>query len=111
MYARHGQQSASFLMDYTEELQAALLNLHGVTSTYIDSVPANEEFQGETVWRRYVTVLDLPPVDSPQTAVKVARPPIKKRPSRKERICHAESRRQGCEPIVIGWATRKSSTS
>ena len=90
-------------MDYIAELQAALLNLHGVSSTYVESVPVHEEFNGETVWqgevevfeirghpkakrayawghvtgkedqaRRYVTVLELPPVDSPQTAVKVA---------------------------------------
>lgn len=90
-------------MDYIEELQAAILNLHGCTSTYIETVPVHEEFQGETVWqgevevfeieghpkatraygwghasgeddqaRRYVTVLELPPVDSPQTAVKAA---------------------------------------
>jgi hypothetical protein len=90
-------------MDYIAELQAALLNLHGVTSTYVESVPVVEEFHGETIWqgevevfdirghpkatrayawghvtgeedqaRRYVTVLELPPVDSPQTAVKVA---------------------------------------
>ena len=90
-------------MDYVEELQAAILNLHGCTSTYIESVPVHEEFQGETVWqgevevfeieghpkakrayawghatgeddqaRRYVAVLELPPVDSPQTAVKAA---------------------------------------
>lgn len=90
-------------MDYIEELQAALLNLHGVSSTYVESVPVVEEFNGETLWqgevevfdirghpkanrayawghatgendqaRRYVTVLELPPVDSPQTAVKAA---------------------------------------
>lgn len=90
-------------MDYIEESQAAILNLHGCTSTYIESVPVHEEFQGETVWqgevevfeieghpkakrayawghvtgeedqaRRYVTVLELPPVTSPQTAVKAA---------------------------------------
>ena len=90
-------------MDYIEELQAALLNLHGVTSQYVETVPVTETFQGETVWqgevevfdirghpkaqrayawghatgeddqaRRYVAVLELPPVDSPQTAVKVA---------------------------------------
>jgi hypothetical protein len=90
-------------MDYIEELQAALLNLHGVTSTYVETVPVIEEFQGKVVWqgevevfeirghpkakyaygwgystgdegqgRRYITVLELPPVDSPQTAVKVA---------------------------------------
>jgi len=90
-------------MDYIAELQAALLNLHGVTSTYVESVPVTETFNGETIWqgevevfdirghpkatrayawghvtgeedqaRNYVTVLELPPVDSPQTAVKVA---------------------------------------
>jgi hypothetical protein len=90
-------------MDYIEELQAALLNLHGVTASYVETVPVEETFQGETVWqgevevfdirghpkatrayawghvsgdddqgRRYVTVLELPPVDSPETAVKAA---------------------------------------
>lgn len=90
-------------MDYIAELQAALLSLHGVSSTYVESVPVVEEFQGEIVWqgevevfeirghpkakyaycwgyssgddndsRKYVTVLELPPVDSPQTAVKAA---------------------------------------
>lgn len=90
-------------MDYIAELQAALLNLHGVSSTYVESVPVVEEFHGETIWqgevevfdihghpkakrayawghatgeedqaRNYVTVLELPPVNSPQTAVKVA---------------------------------------
>lgn len=90
-------------MDYIAELQAAILNLHGCSSTYVETVPVTEVFQGETVWqgevevfdirghpkakrayawghatgeedqaRRYKTVLELPPVDSPQTAVKVA---------------------------------------
>ncbi len=90
-------------MDYIAELQAALLNLHGVSSTYVESVPVTEEFHGETLWqgevevfdirghpkakrayawshatgeddqaRNYITVLELPPVDSPQSAVKVA---------------------------------------
>jgi hypothetical protein len=90
-------------LDYIEELQAAILNLHGCTSTYVETVPVTETFKGEIVWtgevevfeirghpkakrayawghvtgeedqaRRYVTVLELPPVDSPQTAVKVA---------------------------------------
>lgn len=88
-------------MDYIAEIKAALLSLHGVTSTYVESVPVTEEFQGEIVWqgevevfeirghpkakyaygwgyggedeaRKYVTVLNLPPVDSPQTAVKAA---------------------------------------
>src|SRR5712691_39829 len=90
-------------MDYIEELQAAILKLHGCSSTYVETVPVTETFQGETVWqgevevfdirghpkakrayawghvtgeadqaRRYVTVLELPPVNSPETAVKVA---------------------------------------
>lgn len=88
--------------DYIAELQAAILNVHGATSTHVETVPVIEEFQGETVWqgevevfdirghpkatrcygwgysadedqgRRYVAVLGLPPVTSPQTAVKAA---------------------------------------
>lgn len=87
-------------MNYIEELQAAILNLHGCNARYVETVPVTEVFQGETVWegevevfetmdhpkakrvyawghatgeddqaRRYVCVLELPPVDSPQTAV------------------------------------------
>ena len=89
-------------MDYIAELQAALLNLHGVSSTYIETVPVVEEFQGETLWqgevevfdirghpkakraygwgfvinendgRKYVAVLEVPPVHSPLTAVQAA---------------------------------------
>jgi hypothetical protein len=89
------------MADYIAELQAAILNLHGCESTYLESVPVIEEFNGETIWqgevevfeirghprakrcyawghvtgdndqaRRYVTVLELPPVTSPQTAVR-----------------------------------------
>ena len=89
------------MVDYIAELQAAILKLHGCTTTYLETVPVTEEFQGETVWqgevevfetrdhpkakriyawghvtgdndqaRRYITVLELPPVDSPQTAVR-----------------------------------------
>jgi hypothetical protein len=87
--------------DYIAELQAAILNVHGATSTHVETVPVVEEFQGEIVWqgdvevfdirghpkatrcygwgysadddqRRYVAVLALPPVTSPQTAVKAA---------------------------------------
>jgi hypothetical protein len=90
-------------MDYIAELQAAILNLHGCESKYLETVPVMETFKGETVWqgevevfelsghpkakkayawghatgendqaRRYVAVLDLPPVDSPQSAVRAA---------------------------------------
>lgn len=90
------------MSDYIAEIQAAFLNLHGCTATYVETVPVVEEFQGQTIWqgdvevfdisghpkairgygwgyttsesggRRYFTVLELPPVDSPQTAVKAA---------------------------------------
>jgi len=90
-------------MDYIAELQAAILNLHGCASTYVESVAVTETFRGETVWqgeveifdirghpkakrayawghvtgekdqaRRYLAVLELPPVNSPETAVKAA---------------------------------------
>lgn len=88
--------------DYIQELEAAILNVHGAQATHVETVPVTEEFQGETVWqgevevfnirghpkaqrcygwgystdedqgRRYVAVLELPPVDSPQSAVKAA---------------------------------------
>lgn len=87
--------------DYIEELKAAILNVHHAQATHVETVPVVEEFQGETVWqgevevfdirghpkakrcygwgystdddqRRYVAVLELPPVTSPQTAVKAA---------------------------------------
>lgn len=88
--------------DYIEELKAAILNVHGATATHVETVPVTEEFQGETVWqgevevftirghpkakraygwgfvvnenqgRKYVAVLELPPVNSPLTAVQAA---------------------------------------
>jgi hypothetical protein len=90
------------MSDYIAEIQAVFLKLHGCDATYIETVPVVEEFQGKTVWegdvevfdirghpkairgygwgytttdaggRRYFTVLELPPVDSPQTAVRAA---------------------------------------
>lgn len=87
---------------YIAEIQAVFLKLHGCEATYVETVPVVEEFQGKTIWqgdvevfdltghpratrgygwgytttegggRRYFTVLELPPVDSPQTAVKAA---------------------------------------
>jgi hypothetical protein len=88
--------------DYIGELIAVFSKLHNCDATYVETIPVVEEFQGETVWqgdvevfeitghakakrgygwgyvasesggRRYFTVLELPPVDSPQTAVKAA---------------------------------------
>lgn len=90
------------MSDYIAELQAVFVKLHNCDAEYVETVPVREEFQGETIWqgdvevfdirghpkatrgygwgyttsesggRRYFTVLELPPVDSPQTAVKAA---------------------------------------
>lgn len=90
------------MSDYIAELQAVFMKLHNCDADYVETVPIVEEFQGETIWqgdvevfdirghpkatrgygwgyvtgegggRRYFTVLELPPVDSPQTAVKAA---------------------------------------
>ena len=87
-------------MEYLEELQDAIRRLHGVESEYVETVPIVEEFEGRTMWegdvsvfnvighpqtdtayawidyqagkKRYVAVLKLPPVDSPQLAVRAA---------------------------------------
>ena len=88
-------------MDYIEELQSAITRLHGCQSAYLETVPVSEVFQGEIVWqgdvevfeihghptakrcyawshdtdktgKRFVAVLELPPVDSAQSAVKAA---------------------------------------
>ena len=90
------------MSDYIAEIQSVFLKLHGCDASYLETVPVVEEFQGETVWegdvevfelsghpkasrgygwgyvtsdeggRRYFVILELPPVDSPQTAVKAA---------------------------------------
>jgi hypothetical protein len=90
-------------MDYIEALQDAIKKLHGCDSTYLESVPVHETFQGKTVWAgevevfeirghpkakrcygwahkegekeehtRYIAVLEISPVDSPQRAVQVS---------------------------------------
>jgi hypothetical protein len=90
------------MSDYIAEIQSVFLKLHGCDAAYVETVPVEEVFQGETIWqgdvevfdlrghpkakrgygwgytttdeggRRYFTVLELPPVDSPQAAVKAA---------------------------------------
>jgi hypothetical protein len=42
-----------------EELQNAIRALHGVESTYLESVPVRETFQGKTVWDGVVEVFQL----------------------------------------------------
>src|SRR5215218_4558132 len=90
------------MSDYIAEIQAVFARLHGCDATYVESVHVVEEFQGETIWqgdvevfdlvghskarrgygwgyvttdsggRGYFAVLELPPVDSPQMAVRIA---------------------------------------
>jgi hypothetical protein len=84
-----------------QSLRDAIKAMHGCDSRYVESVPVHEVFQGQTAWRgtvevfdlmghnkakrayawqyedddkktKTVAVLDIPPVDSPQTAVQVA---------------------------------------
>ncbi len=88
-------------MNYHDELRRAIEAMHGSDSLWVESVPIKEVFHGKTVWQGVVevfsltdhpkakrcyawgarddkgalnitTVLELPPVISPQTAVKVA---------------------------------------
>jgi hypothetical protein len=87
--------------DELARLQDAIRRLHGCESTYSRSDPVTEIFRGQTVWdgivetfdlighpqaarcyawkhrnddgsNRFVAVLELPPVDSPVTAVRAA---------------------------------------
>ncbi len=81
-------------------LQKAIKETHGCDSRHIESVPIVEQFEGKTAWQgtvevfdlighqkakrayawtyrdgdqnKTVAVLEIPPVDSPQSAVKVA---------------------------------------
>jgi hypothetical protein len=41
------------------ELQAAILKPHGCTSTFVETVPVHERFNGGTVWEGDVQVFDL----------------------------------------------------
>ena len=82
------------------ELKEAIRNLHGCESDYLETVVVKEVFGGQAVWvgevevfnlrghpkakrayawkhetdkgHRYVAVLELPPIDSPQKAVRAA---------------------------------------
>lgn len=88
-------------MEYLAELQHAIKQLHGCEARHVATTPVKEVFKGQTVWegevetfdltghakakRAYawgypngrgglevVAVLEIPPVESPQTAVKAA---------------------------------------
>jgi hypothetical protein len=82
---------------YAERLQQVIQHLHNCSATWIESVPVKEVFQRQTVWQgdvqvftltghskakrcygwsygepeQFITILELPPVDSAQAAVKV----------------------------------------
>jgi hypothetical protein len=84
----------------SEELKQAVERMHGGTATSVESVAVKETFQGDTVWEgvvhifelagnplatsayawsteeggknRFIAVLHVPPVDSPQKAVQAA---------------------------------------
>lgn len=86
--------------DNIQSLQSAIKAMHGCDSRYVESVPVHEVFQGQTAWQgtvevfelighvnakraytwqykegkgtKTVSVLEIPPVSSPQTAVQVA---------------------------------------
>jgi hypothetical protein len=81
-------------------LQSAIETMHKCTARFVESVPVIELFRGEVAWDgvvetfelaghprakrcyawsyvendepKYVTVLEIPPVDSAETAVKIA---------------------------------------
>ena len=86
--------------EYINDLQAVIGRVHGCGSTHAESVPVHEVFRGQTVWRgvievfdltghpkakrcyawgfkdgnktQYIAVLELPPVESPITALRAA---------------------------------------
>jgi hypothetical protein len=45
--------------DYIERLKKVILHLHKVDSTWVETVPVHEEFEGQTVWQGNVEVFDL----------------------------------------------------
>jgi hypothetical protein len=87
-------------MEYIETLEETILKLHGCKAEYVGTVPVTETFQRKTVWegdvevfrilgheqakrcyawshetesgKCYLAVLEIPPIDSPQTAVQAA---------------------------------------
>jgi hypothetical protein len=89
------------MSDNIARLKDTIRRLHGCDATHVESVPVTETFHGQTVWEghvevfclighpkaqrcyawthsegqageRSVAVLEMPPVDSPQSAVRAA---------------------------------------
>jgi hypothetical protein len=46
-------------VNHIEELQDVIRKLHGAEATHVETVPAVETFQGQTVWEGEVEVFDL----------------------------------------------------
>lgn len=83
--------------DYIARLQLTIEHLHKCGAVHRETVPVHEVFQGKTAWKgdvevfdltghskakrcygwsygepeEFITILELPPVDSPYAAVKV----------------------------------------
>jgi len=83
--------------DYIERLQLTIQHLHKCAAVYRETVPVREVFAGKTIWKgnvevfdltghpkakrcygwtygepeQFITILELPPVDSAKSAVKV----------------------------------------
>jgi hypothetical protein len=83
--------------EYIERLQMVVQQLHNCTATYRETVPVHETFHGKTLWHgdvevfdlqghpkatrcygwthsepeEFMTILELPPVNTAQSAVKV----------------------------------------
>ena len=83
--------------EYIERLQLTIQHLHNCVAVHRESVPVHEIFDGKTVWKgdvevfdltghpkaqrcygwsygepeEFITISELPPVDSAQSAVKV----------------------------------------
>lgn len=83
--------------EYRERLQLTVEHLHGCSARHVSSKHVHEVFRGETAWKgdvevfeltghpkakhcygwsyvdpeQLITILELPPVDSPENAVKV----------------------------------------
>lgn len=83
--------------DYLDRLQTTIQHLHKCGAVHRATMPVREVFKGETIWNgdvevfdltghpkakrcygwtygepeEFITILELPPVDSPESAVKV----------------------------------------
>ena len=83
--------------EYIDRLRLTIEHLHNCAATYRQTVPVREVFKGKTIWQgdvevfdlvghpkaktcygwthgepeEFITILELPPVDSAQSAVKV----------------------------------------